>query len=57
MREFENAHIRTAIGYDDSALCFFDPGDSKIKKYNYISNEFSNEIKGDYHTLIIKRKR
>ncbi len=56
MREFENAHIRTAVGYNDSELCFFDSGDCQIKKYNYISNEFSDEIKGDYHTLIIKRK-
>lgn len=56
IKEFENAHIRTAVGYNDSELFFFDPGDIQIKKYNYISNEFSDEIKGDYHTLIIKRK-
>lgn len=56
IRKFENAHIRTAVGYNDSELFFFDPGDIQIKKYNYISNEFSDEIKGDYHTLIIKRR-
>ena len=35
---------------------FFDPGDCQIKKYNYITNEFVNAIKGDYHTLVIRRK-
>ncbi len=56
VKAFENAHIRTAVGYNDLELCFFDPGDCQIKKYNYNSNEFSNQIKGDYHTLIVKRK-
>ena len=56
VKRVENAHIRTAVGYNDFLLCFFDPGDCQIKKYNYNSNEFSNQIKGDYHTLIVKRK-
>ena len=54
-REGEAAHIRTAIGYNDSELCFFDPGDCRIKRYDYSTDEFANAIKGDYHTLVIKR--
>ncbi len=53
---FENAHIRTAIEYNDTELLFFDPGDGGIRRFNYTSNNFSDNIKGDYHTLVIKRK-
>ena len=52
----ELAHIRTLIGYNEEELCFFDPGDCKIKQYNYLTDDFANSIKGDYHTLMIKRK-
>ncbi|MHA1232035.1 MAG: C39 family peptidase [Candidatus Helarchaeota archaeon] len=52
----EVAHIRTAIEYNDNELLFFDPGDGEIKKFNYTTNEFSENIKGDYHTLVIKIK-
>ncbi len=54
-QEAEVAHIRTAIEYNDSELFFFDPGDCETKKYSYLTDEFSNIIKGDYHTLVIKR--
>ncbi len=55
-QDAEVAHIRTAIEYNDSELIFFDPGDCEIRRFNYTSNEFSENIKGDYHTLVIKKK-
>lgn len=55
-QDAEVAHIRTAIEYDESELYFFDPGDCTTKKYSYLTDEFSNNIKGDYHTLVIKKK-
>ena len=56
IKDKEVAHIRTLIGYDDSELLFFDPGDCQIKKYNYKTDEFASTIQGDYHTLVIRRK-
>jgi len=55
-QDAEVAHIRTAVEYNDTELLFFDPGDGEIKRFNYISNEFSENIKGDYHTLVIKKR-
>lgn len=51
-----SAHIMTLIGYNESSLCFFDPGDCLIKKYNYSTNQFSRALRADYHTLVLKPK-
>ncbi len=55
-QDAEVAHIRTAVEYNDTELLFFDPGDGEIRRFNYTSNNFSENIKGDYHTLVIKMK-
>ncbi len=56
IRSKEKAHIRTAIEYNNYEVYFFDPGDGEIKSFNYKTNEFLENIKGDFHTLVIKRR-
>jgi hypothetical protein len=51
------AHIRTLIEYTEKEFIFFDPGDSKLKRFNYLTNQFKNSLRADYHTLVIKPRK
>ena len=48
------AHIRTLIEYNDTEFIFFDPGDCQIKRFNYLTDQFKDALRIDYHTLVIK---
>ncbi len=48
------AHIMTSIEYNETELIFFDPGDTQKKRFNYLTDQFANTLRTDYHTLIVK---
>ncbi len=50
------AHIRTLIEYKETELIFFDPGVSQNKRFNYLTDQFANALRADYHTLVVKPK-
>jgi len=48
------AHIMTSIEYNETELIFFDPGDTQKKRFNYLTDQFANALRADFHTLIVR---
>ena len=51
------AHIRTLIEYNQTEFIFFDPGDTKLKRFNFLTTQFETALRRDFHTLVIKPKK